>query len=301
MEFVFDLIIFFYLFAVGAYLVHGVHRWNETQSHRWRLGIFWVLLLSWGGMFYGSFIEPRLIVVDSQQVILDAQGTEHLQAVVVSDLHLGPFKKADWAARVVKQIQTLKPDVIFLLGDFVVSSPQDAKELKPLADLSAPYGVYAVTGNHEYRAKAAPEVIEGLAAAGIRVLQNENIKLEVNGKSVVLAGVSDIWFEGDLKKTLQDVPAEQDVILLAHNPDVVLSPASHLADVILAGHTHGGQIRLPFLGPIAAEPTQLGRGYDKGWFTYEGVKLFITSGVGESGTRARLFIPPEIVSLDITF
>lgn len=301
MELVFDAIIYFFLGTTAAYLVHALHFWKVTRSNHWRTAFFLCFVISWGVIFYGSFIEPRLMVVQQESVQLTDQPAQTLRAVVLSDLHVGPFKKQEWTEKVVEKIQEIKPDIIFLLGDFVVTSAQDIQYLKPLSRLSAPYGVYAVTGNHEYHANAADEVIKALEDSNIEVIENETVNVQINGKILRLAGVSDIWFDGDIQKTMQDTTQEESVILLAHNPDVVLSEVAHKADVVFAGHTHSGQIRLPWIGPVPRIPTHLGRAYDEGWFTYEGLKLFITSGVGESGTRARLFNFPEIVEMKIQF
>lgn len=301
MEQIFDLIIFFYLGTVGVYVVHGLHFWKETTKRAASLAIFCLLALSWLVVFYGSFIEPRILVVHQEELRLSDEPTQRLRAVILSDLHVGPFKKTDWARKVVERVNNLRPDVILIAGDFVVESKADVRYLQPLRELSATYGVFAVTGNHEYRARAASEVIEVLREAGVVVLENESVELEVSGKTLRIAGVSDIWFEGDVRRAMKDVAEEDPTLLLAHNPDVVLDAAARTADAVIAGHTHGGQIRLPFIGPIPALPTKLGRRYDKGWFDYEGTKLFITTGVAETGTRARLFVPPEIVEMQIHF
>lgn len=301
MEIVFDFIIYFFLATAAAYLLHGAHFWQETKKSRWRLWIFVVFVLGWLAVFYGSFIEPRFISVRTEHVLINEQPTQTIRAVVFSDLHMGQFKKNEWTRRVVKEVNALKPDIVFILGDFVVTSSDEVKYLDGIEELSATYGVYAVTGNHDYHASAAPEVIELLEKAGVEVIENETLNVEVNGKVLRLAGVSDIWFEGDVEKTMRSVQEEDSVILLAHNPDVVMEESAHRADAVLAAHTHGGQIRLPFIGSISAIPTKLGHSYDEGWFTYEGLKLFITSGVAESGTRARLFNSPEIVQMEIKF
>ena len=301
MEVVFDFIIYFYLGVVGMYGIHALHNWQRVRRSPVALGSFCILMLSWGVMFYGSFIEPRMLVVKQEEMVLSQQSTQTLRMVVLSDIHAGPFKKQDWVQRVVDNAMNLEPDIIVILGDFVVQSADDAQYLTPLSGLAAPYGVYAVTGNHEYHAQAVWEVLKTLRTAGIDVIENEIRSIDVNGKTLHLAGVSDIWFDGDLKKTLTDVQPEQNVILLAHNPDAVLDPETQNVDAVFAAHTHGGQIRLPWIGPIARIPTQLGQSYDKGWFTYNGINLFITSGVGESGTRARLFNPPELVQMNVQF
>lgn len=299
MEIVFDFLIYFYLGAIGVYLIHTCPHGKRLPRRCFSVLLFFALALSWAVIFYGSFIEPRMLIVNHQEKSLTTQPTETLRAVFFSDLHVGPFKKQDWTRRVVKRVMELQPDVIFISGDFVVTSAQDAKDLAALKGLSAQYGVYAVTGNHDYDANAIEEVIQTLETAGIRVLENEGIDLDVGGKALRIAGVSDIWFEGDLEKTMKNVEDEQRVILLSHNPDIMLKKESRKADLVLSGHTHGGQIRLPWIGPVPALPTRLGRFYDEGWFDFEGAQLFITSGVGESGTRARLFNPPEIVQMNI--
>ena len=91
------------------------------------------------------------------------------------------------------------------------------------------------------------------------------------------------------------------IILIAHNPDAILYSNADRADLVIAGHTHGGQIRLPWIGSIARIPTILGNDYDKGLFEYGDQQLFITSGVSETGPRARLFNPPVISVLTISF
>ena len=301
MEFIFDLIIFFYLIAVGAFLLQELHQKKRLHENKLRQVFFVLLALSWVTIFYGSFVEPRLLIVKQTSVDLIESPTQTMRAVIISDIHVGPFKKTDWVAHVVKRAQELQPDIVFLLGDFVVKSASDVQYLSPLLKLKAPYGVYAVTGNHEYHALASDEVIATLESYGIEVIENETLNVEIGGKVFRLAGVSDIWFEGDIGKTMQNVVEEDETILLAHNPDVVLSDATHLADLVLSAHTHGGQIRLPWIGSISSLPTKLGRAFDKGWFKYNNQKLFITSGVGETGTRARLFNLPEIVEMDIGF
>ncbi len=301
MEVVFDAIIYFFLGTVGLYLVHQGHHWKQTRHSPFSVGLFFCFFAAWLVIFYGSFIEPRMLVVRQEVVSLAEQPTQTLRAVVFSDLHVGPFKKRDWTQRVVERIMALEPDIVFIPGDFVVTSSEDVSHLAPLRQLRATYGVYAVTGNHEYHANAAPAVIEALKNAGLTVIENETRNLDVAGQTLRIAGVSDIWFDGDLSKTMETVSPQETVILLAHNPDVILDSVSRGADLVLSGHTHGGQIRLPWIGPVPSLPTRLGRAYDKGWFAFDHTRLFITSGVGESGTRARLFNLPEIVQMDIQF
>lgn len=301
MEFAFDFIIFFYLITVGIFLLQEFHHRARLNNSRPRQAISILFLLSWLIIFYGSFIEPRLLIVKQTSVDLIESPTQTIRAAVLSDIHAGSFKKSDWVSKVVKHIKKTEPDIVFILGDFVVQSKADVEYLSPLSNLKAPYGVYAVTGNHEYHANALQEVVTTLESYGIEVIENETLNLEINGKTLRVAGVLDIWFEGDVEKAMQNILEEDETILLAHNPDVVLYDVARKADLVLAAHTHGGQIRLPFIGPLPVIPTKLGREYDKGWFEYQKQRLFITSGVGETGTRARLFNLPEIIEMEIRF
>ncbi len=338
----YEVIIYFFLIAVGAFLIETGVRWktparrppeagplaslsprgdplrlrsgplaeSPEQSRRGK-GVFkrrrlagivvFLFSAAWLTIFFGSFVEPRTLVVRAYEADIGSADGQSVRAAVVSDLHLGPYKGESWTRSVVDRINAEQPDVIFLLGDFVSDRVEAAEGLAPLVDLAAPYGVYAVTGNHEYQSGGAQTIVEKLRALRMTVLQNTSTRLHISGKEVTLVGVDDIWFEGNPYAAMKGLTAEDTVVLLSHNPDIVYSPDAHLADLILAGHTHGGQIRLPILGPIAEIPTALGQVYDKGMFTFEGIPLFITSGLGETGPRARLFNPPEISMVTIKF
>ncbi|MBI4598863.1 metallophosphoesterase [Candidatus Uhrbacteria bacterium] len=297
----FDAVILFFLVATGMLLVELGKRWMHRRRRPLAVD-FAVCLGAWGVVFYGSFVEPQILLIHEERVTLSDGADRSLRVALVSDIHLGPYRDETWARRIVGAIQATRPDVVLWAGDFIAGKPEEADGLFLLRDLSAPYGVFAVTGNHDYRETEADEVVvKRLEEAGVRVLRNETIHITVGNKDVILAGVDDVWFEGNPNQTLRNLKQEDMVVLLAHNPDVVLSPASRVADLILAGHTHGGQIRLPFLGPVPQIPTALGNEYDRGLFRFDETLLFITSGVGETGPRARLFVPPEIAVLEIAF
>ena len=123
--------------------------------------------------------------------------------------------------------------------------------------------------------------------------------MNVHGSELVIAGMDDLWNRGSALLALKGTSQEDNVILLSHNPDVVMSLDPERADWVFSGHTHGGQIRLPFIGSVSELPTVLNRPYDRWLKEYGEQNLFITQGIGESGPRARLFCPPEIVVVDI--
>ena len=294
----YEIIIFGYLIGVSVLLLEWKHKQKHTHQKKTIFNILiTVLLVGWITIFYGSFVEPRLLFVRFQEILI-GQTMNQLHAVVVSDIHVGPYKQEAWVRHIVEKVNEQDPDVVFLLGDFIFSESSQLRYLAPLSHLKSRNGVYAVLGNHDFSNNASEEVIEELKSLGVEVLQNESRLLEDQG--FLLAGVSDLWFDGDIGETLKFVgETEKPVILLSHNPDVVLQTDAEKADLIVSAHTHGGQIRLPWMGPLLSVPTVLGKAYDRGLFAFNRQQLFITSGVSETGPRARLFTPPEIVNLII--
>ncbi|MDD5469994.1 MAG: hypothetical protein PHO92_04330, partial [Candidatus Peribacteraceae bacterium] len=180
-------------------------------------------------------------------------------------------------------------------------------------------GVYAVLGNHDAglvrslgqnglrrkhdRRDAIAAALEGME---ITVLRNAHRTVRTGDTSIALAGIEDLWTgEQDLSAALEGIPEGTPVVLLSHNPDIILNPQIEAVDLVVSGHTHGGQMRLPLLGSLARMPTELGQDFDHGLFPFpasatdEG-SLFITRGVGVSGPRARLFAWPEVALLTTT-
>jgi len=293
----FDVVIMLIVAAVPLYLVQLRYRWSMLSSRGPHVLLSLILIVVWGVVVYGSFIEPRMLVVREQPVAIDA-GDASLNVVVVSDLHLGRYRDAAWTRRVVRRINTLQPDVVILLGD-LVDGRSGHHDLAPLAELQTRLGTYAVLGNTDYK-QGAVDIRHAVERYNVEVLTNEWVRLGEDGP--VLAGLDDIWFgQPDWEQALADIPEDVPVILAVHNPDEANRAEFHGVDLMLSGHTHGGQIRLPLIGPVVSPPTTLGRHYDRGMFAYGAMNMFITSGAGESGVRARLFNPPEIVRLDVTY
>jgi predicted MPP superfamily phosphohydrolase len=298
----FDVIIFVFLIAVGAFLVEVATDWSRYKKHPYWLGVIGALFVSWLVIFYGSFIEPRLLIVTQEEISLSEEVSGEIRVAVVADFHVGPYKRSGWVQYVVDEVMAQEPDMILIPGDFIFNHEEQVEYLESLSDLSAPLGVYAVTGNHDYSYGAEVAVKALIEDSDLTLLENEFVKVEIAEESLVIAGVSDIWFEGDLTQTLSGLTVEDDVVLISHNPDAVLEEVTAVADLVVSGHTHGGQIRLPLIGPVPPLPTELGRTFDKGLFQYSDMQqLFITSGVGETGPRARLFNPPEINIISLSF
>lgn len=308
MDWFFDVIIFGFLIIDAAAITYLI--WRVEHRHR---HVFDALILAaivaWCVIFYGSFIEPQRIVVSEANIELHPNATRHLHAILVSDIHAGRYKGPWFVERLKHTILETHPDVVLLAGDFVMKHGADAVFLESFRDMTAVYPTYAVMGNHDYHlwgSKTRPnnenaqEVQDYLESFGINVLKNEGIAFR---DELWIGGIDEYWTHAySVQKAVEGRSEDMPTILLTHNPDIVtkLQPTDNI-DIVLAGHTHGGQIRLPLIGPVPELPDQLGREYDKGLFSYKGTQLYITSGAGESGPRARLFNPPEIVSLTIRY
>jgi predicted MPP superfamily phosphohydrolase len=251
-------------------------------SSRWLQGI---LVLGCFIFIWARFVEPNIIQVRTTQ--LDASGMER-RIVLISDMHLGLFKGADFLSRVVTRINELDPDLVFIAGDFTYH-PADIPSLySPLKELRAP--VYAVLGNHDVGQPGPPvrgELAQVLPQYGVRLLENETVRFP----DFTLVGLGDRWAGEDDLRLLRQVSDQELVIVLTHNPDTTRRYRNFKADFTLCGHTHGGQIRIPGLYQKVI-PT-IGP-FDRGLTREPYTELFISSGLGEIGLPMRLFNPPVI-------
>lgn len=254
-------------------------------------------------LWWGSFIEPRLLVVRRYEI---GKGERAVRIAFISDVHVGPYKGARWSGRLVRRTLSLAPDVILLGGDLLYEKARDLPKLDPFKRLKAPLGVYAILGNHD-EWKASVEAHAWLAASGLTGLENRSVRVEKDGIGIAFAGAEDDWYEDtDLEAAFNGIAPDDLAVVMLHNPDLAPPAAELLKDrpgptVFLSGHTHGGQLRLPFLGSIPPLPHHLGREYDRGLFVFGGIPLVLGAGAGESGPRARLFCPPEIVLVTVRF
>jgi len=286
---------------------------NKTvKTKLLRILLILVLLLISAIVFYGSFVEPQLIKEKQLDLSLGkTEKKENIKLVFVSDLHLGPYKQADFFRNVIDKIKKVSPDLVVFGGDFISDKEKEAllipkNELKELAQ-SIP--TFAVMGNHEYHSRkyGDPKKIdktktlrEILAECNVQVLNNDVKNIKINNDEFVLSGIDDLWSgNSNLQLVVDQIDPKQPNVLISHNPDVLLDANHQFFDLILSGHTHAGQIRLPLIGSILGVPTILGREYDHGLFKFDKNLLYISAGVGESGTRARLFNPPEITVINL--
>jgi predicted MPP superfamily phosphohydrolase len=272
---------------------------------------------------YGYYIEPRKLVVNAQDLPMKGldPAFDGLKIVAIGDIHGGSnYVTEERIQAVVRLANEQQPDLVVLLGDYVtqgysLGTAHDSKLKMPMATIAdvlgglhARLGVYAVLGNHDgwYNDNV---VARELTRVGCTVLQNEVASVEVNGKNLRILGLKDHmelaprWYQmaDDAKGFLGD--GDGQVIVLEHSPDVLpqitgensISPDLRL---ILAAHTHGGQVWLPVIGaPIV--PSSYGQRYRAGHIRENDVDMFVTTGIGTSVLPFRFLVPQEIAVLTL--
>lgn len=232
----------------------------------------------------------------------------------LSDLHSSPLVDKEHLDHAVDLALAEEPDLIVLTGDFIGHNLRPASNyihefdvqyldnlVAALGRAKAPFGTFAVLGNHDFW--SGPEVTKRIhqdfeKRAGIRVLRNQRVTLTKQDESIQLLGIDDYWHSWDLSKTMRKVPRQSVKILLSHNPDInrQLKP-SHKIDLVLSGHTHGGQISFPFIGPPFSPTRNLK--YLKGLVQDGDRQTYITRGVGHLVVPIRFNCPPEVTLITL--
>jgi len=217
----------------------------------------------------------------------------------ISDIHGGsPLYRASVRERLAAA-EGMTVDLVVFTGD--LASQTDAVEdaASALGELKARDGIVAVLGNHDYW-MGEEKVSEALAAVGVRVLRNAHMVVERGGDRLYVVGVDDCCYVGrdDLPGALRGVPAGAPVVVATHSPDIVLKRLAARASAILSGHTHGGQVVFPWIGPLYV-PTKLGRRRMSGLLSVGGTVLYVNRGLGEISPPMRLNCPPEIAVLTL--
>lgn len=265
---------------------------------------------------YARFVAPfRLKVkrLDARKFIdmpaADAAGSSgrRLRVCFFSDMHLGEFKRQAWASMLVNRVNAEQPDLVLIGGDFV--GKVDCCELDelfaPLAELRAKHGVYAVLGNHDYGIPGpdlSNDLLEMLPRYGVRALRNGCVQID---DGVHLVGLDELWASGADFHGAASACAKPGAItlVLGHNPDVMSDIATDKVrdprrTLFLFGHTHHGQIRVPFM-PGAAIPI-VGTLY-RGMYKLPQGAVYVSAGTGENTSPTRLGTVPEIVVFDLAY
>ena len=253
---------------------------------------------SYGFCWERSWVELVRLTVHLPSLPREWIGT---RIVHFSDVHLGHFCTPDDLQSVVDLIGKEKPDLICFTGDLVEDGTEMLGEAVPvLARLAAPLGKYAVLGNHDYRNRKPQLVRDALDAAGFTVLHNQHARLQKGNAPFFIAGVDDLLLgTPDLDSALKGITADHPVILLAHEPDFADVSAQAPVHLQLSGHSHGGQVRLPFVGAVVTPP--MARKYVQG-LNYAGeqnMPVYTNRGLGTTQLPIRFLCRPEMTVLTL--
>jgi len=265
-----------------------------------------ILLLIVSCGIYAFFIEPNRLVLHQETIQIDNWPPElnGLRIALIGDIHTGgPFINEKKLHQIVELTNQQNPDLIVLLGDYVSPDSWHSHRVEPevtagiLKDLHAPLGVYSILGNHDWWYNGA-KVRQALEANGIRVLDEEVAEVKWRGRSFWLIAFADLWTRPQhIQETIRKAPEGATTIGLSHNPDIFIHMPRTMP-LMLAAHTHGGQVRLPLIGtPIT--PSYFGPRYTAGHVFEDGHHMFVTTGIGTSILPLRFRVPPEIVMLTI--
>jgi len=257
---------------------------------------------------YAAEVSRHELSVETVTIRLERlpEAFRGLRIVQISDFHYAEFTEAYFLREVVRHVNALDPDLVLLTGDFISFGP--LPHSYPRAHMPECAAIlseiqcaqrYASLGNHD-EVVGAKYVVGPLQEHGIPVLVNAHVPLERSGQRIWLAGLGsaleyDSWPERGIPKAT--VTNGEPVVVMAHEPDVLPDIAKYNVDLMLSGHTHGGQIRLPFLPPL--QLPRLGEQYVEGLFRHGRTQLYVNRGIGAVGVPFRLNCPPEITVITL--
>lgn len=258
---------------------------------------------------YAAEISRHEISIERRNILLDRlpDPFRGLRMVQISDFHYAEYTEPFFIREVVRHVNRLKPDVVVFNGDYVTDGMFPQKKTRAfaykcveiLSGVECPLR-YAVLGNHD-ATFAKSSVIDALTIHGFSLLNNAFTPLERDGKRLWFAGSGDVVdHQMDLDQAIPPASRTngEPVILIVHEPDVLPLVARHHVDLMLAGHTHGGQVRIPFLPPIFHLP-EYGKRYVEGHFRLGPTQLYVNRGIGTVGLPLRFNCPPEITEITL--
>lgn len=271
--------------------------------------VVYLCLLGFVIFCYAAFIEPRFIRITEYRLESKKWPYETpLRIALVADTHaIWPWMPISLIDTIVKKTNALNPDLTLMLGDYVATHPfgwqtPPQHGLAPYTNLRAPCGVFAVLGNHDLHGTGSegwPEALRSLTS--VKTLENSSQRINCQGQSFWVAGLEDLWWQNaDVEATLAQVTDDAPIFLMMHNPDSFIDVPPHVA-LSFAGHTHGGQIHLPFLGAVERViPSKFGLRFHYGHIKEDNRDLIVSGGLGSTGIPLRFLNRPEIVLVTIS-
>ena len=261
-----------------------------------------VIWIAWGN----TALELNTYSVSNAKL---QQSFDGYRIAHVSDLHNAEMGKDN--EKLLTILRDADPDMIAITGDLIDSRSTNVEiALNFIREAVKIAPCYYVTGNHEARVNEYDELKSGMEAAGVIVLEDARTEISLEGKTITLIGVNDPSYQTDylfgdsetvMDTKLEELHTEDDVftILLSHRPELFDIYADHGMDLILSGHAHGGQFRLPFIGGLVAPNQGLFPEYDAGIYTEGNTNMLVSRGVGNSILPFRINNRPEVILIEL--
>ncbi len=262
-----------------------------------------------GLLFYAGEIARHELEISFRTITLPRlpDAFAGMKVVQISDIHFEEYTEAVFLEAIVRKINTLRPDLVLITGDFVSSKPLPQSMTirlghhcaEILSRIECPQR-YGILGNHDVLV-SKPAITGMLLEQGIPVLSNSHVPLERGSARIWLAGIKDAL--QDHPDLLTALPGKRNkttepLLLMAHEPDFADHAVGHDIDLVLSGHTHGGQILLPLLPPLMLP--DLGKRYVHGFFRFaDGMQLYVNRGIGAVNLPFRFRCPPEITVITL--
>jgi predicted MPP superfamily phosphohydrolase len=262
--------------------------------------------VSFAGTAYGMFLGKNDCEINETEFFFPHLPEEFngFTIALASDVHSSIFMTKEEMDVYAQMVNSLNADLVVVPGDFVTAN---VMEVYPFTEafsiLKAPHGVYGVLGNHDFYA-GADLVAKEVDDCGIKMLRDDHIMVERNGKTICLIGVDDVGFSNGaaikLDTALGKVPSNDLLkILLCHRPYYLRQAAAKNVDLVLSGHTHGGQVVFGRFGDVVIAPSRLASKYVWGRYREGNTHMYVSRGIGTVGLPVRINCPPEITKITL--
>jgi len=281
-------------------------KFNASRRSFLRQSMYGLTAASFGGSAYGLVLGKTLYDITSAEFTIPnlSPSLAGFSIALVSDIHSSPFMSKRDMDEYVALVNGLKADMIVVDGDFVNSQ---VEEVYPFAEafsnLRAPHGVYGVMGNHDFYNHDPELVAREVDACGVKLLRDDKTIIEKDGGQFYLVGVDDVGRANNsmirLDEAVGYAPLEIPRILLCHRPYYLPQAAARNIDLVLSGHTHGGQVVLGRFGDIVLAPASIASRYISGKYNIGKTNMYISRGIGTVGLPIRLNCPPEITRITL--
>lgn len=259
-----------------------------------------LFLFSSFSYLYARYFEPSQIQVTNHTITSHKipKSFQHTRIIQFSDTHLGHNYNLDQLSKLVDKINKLKPNMILFTGDLMDAPnkyPYKEKIIPILKRLDAPLGKYAIYGNHDHGGYGSNDYKKIMEAADFKLLVNETIEIQNSqDESITLSGLDDLILgHPDAEKTFKNVSNDKFSILMVHEPDVADTLVNFSISIQLSGHSHGGQVQIPFYGPLITPPGATH--YHEGFYQiHEDMQLYVNRGIGTTRLPFRFLSYPEL-------